>query len=102
MDEKSHRCRFVILSCFARLDNHVVKQMDAADAEAARILSKKGRRRHYATTNASRLQGPLGREAYVVGLPHRTLLRTPKSVISPAMIADICAQHDEQQDVAHA
>ena len=79
-------------------DKYVVKQMDAADAEAARILSKKGRRRHYATTNASRLQGPLGREAYAVGLSHRTLLKTPNSFINPAMIASICGE----QGVAHA
>ena len=96
VQEKSHRCRAVILNCFAQLDSRVVKELDATDAAEARDLFKQGRRRHYASKVASRLHGPLCREAYVVGLSHRTLLKTQNAYITAEMISDLCVQHAEQ------
>ena len=89
--EKSHRCRAVILNCFTPLDVYVVEELNAIDAAEARALNKQGRRRHYVSTLASRLQGPLCRGAYVVGLSHRTLLKTPHSSITTEMISDLCS-----------
>ena len=91
IEEKSARCKAVVLHTFPPLPQHIVSKMDAEDAAEARQLFRKGRRRHYADALMSRLHGPLCREAFVVGISHVSLLRTQGAVITCEMIANISA-----------
>ena len=92
IEEKSERCKAVVLHTFPPLPQHVVAKMDADDAVEARHLFNKGRRRHHAGAVMSRLQGPLLWEAFAVGISHASLLRTTVAAAPPQMITNICVR----------
>ena len=89
IEEKSVRCRTVLVHTFPRLSENVVAELDAQDATEARCLARQGRRRHFSASATIRLQGPLLREAVVVGISHATLLKTQGAVVTIEMIANI-------------
>ena len=91
IEEKSARCKAVVMHTFPPLPQHIVSKMDAQDAAEARQLFRKGRRRHFADAGMSRLHGPLCWEAVVVSISHANLLRTQRAAISREMIANISA-----------
>ena len=81
VEEKSPRCRAVLLQTFVPLPAQVIAELDAIDAVESRSLRRQGRRRHYAESVTSRLLGPLCQEAYVAGINHANLLRGRLSLI---------------------
>ena len=89
IEEKLLRCRLVILSCYDKLLVETVMRLDEEDAQKARVLARVGRRRHHAEVMAERLQGTLIREAVVVGISHRSLLRTPGVMADDDMVSQL-------------
>ena len=87
VEEKSVRCRTAIINSFVPLDPNSIKALDASDAEEARALSRSGRRRNYASEVVSRMHGPLGREAFLVGVSHRSLVRAQGVPISNDIVS---------------
>ena len=73
--------------------------MNAADAEEARALFKQGRRRHYAKDNVTRMPGPLCPEADLVGVSHRTLLKTQGACITENIMSDLHGMHERYRAV---
>ena len=73
---KSLRCRRAVLEKFWQLPSDTVDALGQQDAEATRALGRIGRRRHHADTWATRLAGPLMKEAFEAGLDHKSLLST--------------------------
>ena len=81
-EEKSPRCRRVVLERFRQLPEDTVAVLDERGAEEARTLGRIGRRRYHADTRATRLAGPLMKEAFEAGLDHKSLLSTRLPEIS--------------------
>ena len=92
VEEKSARCRTVLVHTFNPLPCETIAELDARDAEVSRHLRAKGRRRHYSDSVSSRLLGPLCRAAFAVGINHATLLKTGGANITTDMIANITAR----------
>eukprot|EP00973_Karenia_brevis_P011283 1526886-Karenia_brevis.AAC.1 len=76
LEEKSARCKLVIVSIFNPLPDDIVASADAEDASYAKSLARSGRRRVFADVPACRLEGPLRREAVAAGITHSNLLTT--------------------------
>ena len=76
LEEKSRRCRLVVTNCVKPLPVDPVTVCDTEDAAKARALVRIGRRRHYTDDPVVRLSGQWILEAFVVGLSHKTLLKT--------------------------
>ncbi len=65
----------------------MIEALDAVDAEEAWALSRSGRRRYYASEMVSRMHGPIGQEATLVGVSHRSLLRAQGVTISDHIVS---------------
>ena len=72
LEEKSDKCRSVVMATFNRLPNDVVAELDRKDAKDARERARKGQRPHHADAPAGRLEGPLTLEASEAGLSHKS------------------------------
>eukprot|EP00959_Pyramimonas_sp_CCMP1952_P091429 1914233-Pyramimonas_sp.AAC.1 len=55
VEEKSRRCRHVLLGTFQGMPPHVAAGLDRQDADRARKMARKGRRRHHVDTGVERL-----------------------------------------------
>ena len=89
VEEKSARCKFVLMHTFKALPANTVADLDARDAADSRLLRNKGRRRHHADAVTSRLHGPLCRAAFVAGVSHASLLRAKGAPVTSHMIPNI-------------
>ena len=90
LEEKSMRCRAVVLTCFPKLPLSVVERLDMEDAGIARNFAEQGRRRHHHDTFVERLSGPMPRGAILAGLSHKTLLKTPRAPVEEDIISRLC------------
>ena len=76
LEDKSPRCRAIVLATLPPLPAERLAEITAEDAEISRGLARGGRRRVDAATPAVRLQGPLIAPAAAAGISHATGLRT--------------------------
>ena len=91
----------VILDSFRILPDDIIKACDADDAAKARALARSGRRRHHTQDPVLRLRGPLIRGAYVVGVSHKSLLRTQTSTVDDDIVSSLCSLSGTAGVVAH-
>ena len=79
LEEKSERCKQVVLASLPRLPLGEVHEIDAVDALESRKLVHMGRKRVAAFMPALRMEGPLTRVAVDAGIRHDHRLRTASS-----------------------
>ena len=81
MEDKSPRCRAVVLGTLPRLSAERLAEIEHEDAAQSRALAHSGLRRVVAQAPVRRLPGPFRKEAFLAGISHDVCLKTQTAAV---------------------